>query len=130
MLSTCNCDCFNDVININNKSYNITSGAWVNSYLCDFSALREDNSDEAAVVNNAHTAQGMSVLNDGKYVLQYLINNNNGAQCRVKMVLIDRTIYITCITRIPVTRQRVKCDECAIGHIINMPRIINTFQHC
>ena len=93
MLSNCNCDCFNDVININNKSYNITSGAWVNSYLCDFSALREDNADEAAVVNNAHTAQGMSVLNDGKYVLQYLINSANGEKCRVKMVLIDLTTF-------------------------------------
>ena len=93
MATICNCDCLNDVININNKSYNIASGAWVNSYLCDFSALREDNADEAAVVNNAHTAQGMSILNDGKYVLQYLINNANGEKCRVKMVLIDLTTF-------------------------------------
>ena len=93
MATNCNCDCFNDVININNKSYNITSGNWVNSYLCDFSTLREDNSDEAAVVNNAYAAQGFSVLNDGKYVLQYLINSVNGADCRVKMVLIDLTTF-------------------------------------
>ena len=88
----CNCECFNDNINIINHNYNNGSDSWTNSYLCDFMALREDSAADKEIDNPASVAQGLSILNDGKYAVVYLINEaatNTPEKTRTRLVLID-----------------------------------------
>ena len=96
MLSNYNCDCFKDIYNIKNNVYKSDSSAWVNSYLCDFVALREDSAADKAIDNPPSTAQGLSILNDGKYAVVYLINeepDTSPEKTRTELVLIDLQSY-------------------------------------
>ena len=89
----CKCDCLNDTIIINNKAYTVKSDSWVNSYLCDFMACREDNAEEKAVNNPAAVTQGFSLVHDGTQAVVYLINESDGNNSRTKIMLIDLTTF-------------------------------------
>ena len=92
-----NCNCFDfDNIIVNNRNYNDGSTGWTSSYLCDFSALREDSEADKQIDNPPSTAQGLSILNDGKYAVVYLINEASTAtpeKTRTELVLIDFQSY-------------------------------------
>ena len=92
-----NCNCFDfDNIIINNRNYNNGSTSWESSYLCDFAALREDSAPDTQIDNPPSTAQGLSILNDGKYAVVYLINEeptSRPEKTRTELVLIDLQSY-------------------------------------
>ena len=91
----CNCFGFDNII-VNNRNYNDGSTGWTSSYLCDFAALREDSAADKQIDNPPSTAQGLSILNDGKYAVVYLINEEPAStpeKTRTELVLIDLQSY-------------------------------------